>query len=64
MYTIYIYTYPFIKGLYPTDSVKYFRIKSDSILYWKSHINTIPARLNGAYAMLYKVSEISKRFCQ
>ena len=50
--------YPFLKELYPTDSVKYFRVKSDCILYWKSHINTIAAKLNAAYAMLYKVRSL------
>ena len=32
-----------------------FRVKIDSILYWKSRINTIAAKLNGAYTMVYEV---------
>ena len=34
------------KILYPTDSVKYFGVKIDSKLNWKSHVNAIVTKLN------------------
>ena len=40
------------KRLYPTDSVKYLGVKSDSKLNWKSHINATPTKLNQANTML------------
>ena len=33
------------KILYPTDSVKYLRVKIDIKLNWKSHVNTIATKL-------------------
>ena len=34
------------KILYPTDSVKYFAVKIDSKLNWKSHVSSIATKLN------------------
>ena len=34
------------KILYPTDPVKYFAVKIDSKLNWKSHVSSIATKLN------------------
>ena len=45
------------KRLYPTDSVKYIGVKTDSKLNWKSHVNATVTKLNRANAMLYTVRD-------
>ena len=42
---------------YPTKSVKYLGIKIDENLTWIDHINDTAIKLNGAKAMLVKVTE-------
>ena len=43
--------------LYPTDSVRYLKVKIDNKLNWKSHVNAIATELNQANAMLYKIRD-------
>ena len=45
------------KRLYETNSVKYFGIRIDNKLNWKTHINDIALKLIRANAMLYKVRD-------
>ena len=45
------------KRLYPTDLVIYCRVKTDSKLNWKSHVNAIATELDRANALLYKVRD-------
>ena len=45
------------KRLYPTDSVRYLGVKIDNKLNWKSHVNTIAARLNRTNTMFCKVRD-------
>ena len=47
----------YILQIYPADSMKYFGVKIDSKLNWKSHVNAIATKLNRANAMLYKVRD-------
>ena len=46
------------KRFYPTDSVKYHGVKTDSKLNWKSHVNATATKLNRENAMLYKVRDV------
>ena len=43
------------KRLYPTNSVKYLRVKIDKHMTWKPHIDEISTKLNKANAMLSKI---------
>ena len=45
------------KRLSPTDSIKYFRVKINSKLNWKSHVNATSAKLNRENAMLYNLRD-------
>lgn len=42
------------KKLYPTDSVKYLDVKTDSKLNWEIHFNGIAAKLNWVHAIFYR----------
>ena len=42
------------KRLYPTESVKYLGVKSDTNLNWK-HVNDLSIKLNRANALLFKM---------
>ena len=48
------------KRLYPTDSVKYLGVKTDSKFNWKSHVNATATKLNRANPTLYKARD----FCE
>ena len=45
------------KSLYPTDSVKYFGVKIDNKLNWKSDVNATSTKLNRENAMLYNLRD-------
>ena len=45
------------KRLYPTDSVKYFGVKIDNKLNWKSDVNATSTKLNRENAMLYNLRD-------
>ena len=45
------------KRLYPTDSVKYLGVKTDSKLNLKNHVNATASKLNRTNAMPYKVND-------
>ena len=45
------------KRLYPTNSVKYFGVNTDSKLNWKILVNAIAKKLNRENAMLYKLRD-------
>ena len=45
------------KRLYPTDSVKYFGVKIDNKLNWKSDANATSTKLNRENAMLYNLRD-------
>ena len=45
------------KRLYPTDSVKYFGVKIDNELNWKSDVNATSTKLNRENAMLYNLRD-------
>ena len=45
------------KRLYPTDSIKYFGVKINSKLNWKSHVNATSTKLNRENAMLYNLRD-------
>ena len=41
------------KRLYPTDSVRYLGVKTESKLNWNSHINAIATKLNRSWPTIY-----------
>ena len=43
------------KRLYPTESVKYLRVKIDTNLNWKYHVNDLFIKLNRANALIFKM---------
>ena len=43
------------KRLYPTESVKYLRVKIDANLSWQYHVKDISIKLNRANALLFKM---------
>ena len=43
------------KRLYPTESVKYLRVKIDTTLSWQYHVNDLSSKLNRANALLFKM---------
>ena len=45
------------KRLYPTDSVKYFGVKIDNKLNWKSDVNATSTKLNRENAMVYNLRD-------
>ena len=44
-----------IKRLYPSNSIKYLRIKVDRFLHWHDQVNRIAVKLNRANALLLKI---------
>ena len=44
-----------IKGLYPTESVKYLGVKINTTLSWQYHVNDLSIKLNRANALLFKM---------
>ena len=45
----------FCNRIYPTESVKYVGVKSDTNLCWKYHVNDLSIKLNRANALLFKM---------
>ena len=43
------------KRLYPTESVKYLGVKTDTNLSWQYHVNDLSVKLNRANALLFKM---------
>ena len=43
------------KRLYPTESVKYLGVKTDTNLSWQYHVNDLSTKLNRANALLFKM---------
>ena len=43
------------KRLYPTESVKYLGVKTDTNLSWRYHVNDLFIKLNRANALLFKM---------
>ena len=43
------------KRLYPTESVQYLGVKSDTNLIWQHHVNDLSIKLNRANALLFKI---------
>ena len=43
------------KRLYPTESVKYLGVKSDTNFSWQNHVNDLSIKLNRANALLFKM---------
>ena len=43
------------KRLYPTESVKYLGVKTDTNLSWQYHVNDLSFKLNRANALLFKM---------
>ena len=43
------------KRLYPTESVKYLGVKTDTNLTWQHHVNDLSIKLNRANALLFKI---------
>ena len=43
------------KRLYPTESVKYLGMKTDTNLSWQYHVNDLSVKLNRANALLFKM---------
>ena len=40
------------KGLYSSNSIKYFGVKIDRLLHWHDQVNSIAVELNWAIALL------------
>ena len=43
------------KRLYPTESVKYLGVKTDTNLSWQYHVNDLSVKLNRANALLFRM---------
>ena len=43
------------KRLYPTESVEYLSVKTDTNLSWQYHVNDLSVKLNRANALLFKM---------
>ena len=43
------------KRQYPTETVKYLRVKIDTNLSWQYHVNDLTIKLNTANALLFKM---------
>ena len=43
------------KRLYPTESVKYLRVKMDANLNWQCQVNDLSVKLNRANVLLFKI---------
>ena len=46
------------KRLYPTESVKYLRVKIDANLSWEFHVNDLSIKLNRANALFFKMKNM------
>ena len=47
------------KRLFPTDSVKYWGVKIDGNLSWKSHIDYLSVKLSRSDALLFKIRNLA-----
>ena len=47
----------YVKRLYPTESVKYLRVKININLSWQYHANDLSIKLNTANALLFKIGK-------
>ena len=45
------------KRLYPTESVKYLGVKTDTNFTWQHHVNNISIKLNRANALVFKMTK-------
>ena len=45
------------KKLYPTESVKYLRVKTDTNLSWQNHVNDLAIKLNRANVLLFRMGK-------
>ena len=49
------------KRLYPTETVKYLGVKTDTNLSWQYHVNDLSIKLNRANALLFKMRKYVSR---